>query len=68
VGHDSPTVNAYYNPQMNDINFPGRRAAPPLYDPKLDDAPNYGIPAAPSAMSSRTPSTDEGGSSTPPAT
>ena len=22
-----PTVNAYYDPQMNDINFPGRRAA-----------------------------------------
>jgi endothelin-converting enzyme/putative endopeptidase len=38
----APTVNAYYNPQMNDINFPAGVLQPPLYDPKLDDAPNYG--------------------------
>ncbi len=37
-----PTVNAYYNPQMNDINFPAGVLQPPLYDAKLDDAPNYG--------------------------
>ena len=37
-----PTVNAYYNPQMNDINFPAGVLLPPLYDPKLDAAPNYG--------------------------
>ena len=37
-----PTVNAYYNPQMNDINFPAGVLEPPLYDVKLDDAPNYG--------------------------
>jgi putative endopeptidase len=37
-----PTVNAYYNPQMNDINFPAGVLQPPLYDPKEDDAPNYG--------------------------
>ncbi|MDT8070334.1 MAG: M13 family metallopeptidase [Terriglobia bacterium] len=37
-----PTVNAYYNPQMNDINFPAGVLQPPLYDPKMDDAPNYG--------------------------
>lgn len=36
------TVNAYYNPQMNDINFPAAVLQPPLYDPKMDDAPNYG--------------------------
>jgi putative endopeptidase len=36
------TVNAYYDPQMNDINFPAGVLQPPLYDPKLDDAPNYG--------------------------
>ena len=36
------TVNAYYNPSMNDINFPAGVLMPPLYDPKLDDAPNYG--------------------------
>jgi endothelin-converting enzyme/putative endopeptidase len=36
------TVNAYFDPQMNDINFPAGVLLPPLYDPKLDDAPNYG--------------------------
>jgi putative endopeptidase len=37
-----PTVNAYYDPQMNNINFPAGVLQPPLFDPKLDDAPNYG--------------------------
>ncbi len=37
-----PTVNAYYNPSMNDMNFPAGVLLPPLFDPKLDDAPNYG--------------------------
>src|SRR6516164_9510647 len=37
-----PTVDAYYNPQMNDINFPAGVIEPPLYDAKMDDAPNYG--------------------------
>jgi endothelin-converting enzyme/putative endopeptidase len=37
-----PTVNAYFNPQMNDINFPAGVLQPPLYDAKMDDAPNYG--------------------------
>ncbi|PYS08445.1 MAG: M13 family peptidase, partial [Acidobacteria bacterium] len=37
-----PTVNAYYDPQMNDINFPAGVLQPPLFDAKLDDAPNYG--------------------------
>jgi putative endopeptidase len=41
-GMSPPTVNAYYNPQMNDINFPAGVLQPPLYDPKMDDAPNYG--------------------------
>jgi putative endopeptidase len=36
------TVDAYYNPQMNDINFPAAVLQPPLYDPRMDDAPNYG--------------------------
>ncbi len=36
------TVNAYYNPSMNDINFPAGVLMPPLYDPSIDDAPNYG--------------------------
>ena len=37
-----PTVNAYYDAQMNDINFPAGVLQPPLYDAKTDDAPNYG--------------------------
>jgi putative endopeptidase len=37
-----PTVDAYYNPQMNDINFPAGVLQPPLYDAKMDAAPNYG--------------------------
>jgi putative endopeptidase len=41
-GMTPPTVNAYFNPQMNDINFPSGVLQPPLYDPKGDDAPNYG--------------------------
>ncbi len=38
----APTVDAYYNSQMNDINFPAGLLQPPVYDPKMDDAPNYG--------------------------
>jgi len=37
-----PTVDAYYNPQMNDINFPAGVLQPPLYDARMDDAPNFG--------------------------
>jgi putative endopeptidase len=37
-----PTVNAYYNPQMNDINFPAGVLQPPAFDPASDAAPNYG--------------------------
>jgi len=36
------TVNAYYNPQMNDINFPAGILQPPFFDKKIDDAVNYG--------------------------
>ena len=38
----APTVDAYYDPPLNDINFPAGVLLPPLYDPKMDDAPNYG--------------------------
>jgi len=38
----APTVNAYYDWQLNDVNFPAGVLLPPLYDAKLDDAPNYG--------------------------
>ena len=37
-----PTVNAYYDPQMNDINFPAGVLQPPLFDPNSDAAPNFG--------------------------
>ena len=37
-----PTVNAYFDTQQNDINFPAGVLQPPLFDPKMDDAPNYG--------------------------
>jgi putative endopeptidase len=37
-----PTVNAYYNSQMNDINFPAGVLQPPAFDPNSDAAPNYG--------------------------
>lgn len=37
-----PTVNAYYNPQMNDINFPAGVLQPPAFDLDSDAAPNYG--------------------------
>jgi endothelin-converting enzyme/putative endopeptidase len=41
-GITPPTVNAYYDDQMNDMNFPAGVLQPPLFDPKMDDAPNYG--------------------------
>jgi putative endopeptidase len=36
------TVNAYYNPAENNINFPAGILQPPFYNPKADDAVNYG--------------------------
>ncbi|HEV2273369.1 MAG TPA: M13 family metallopeptidase [Acidobacteriaceae bacterium] len=36
------TVNAYYSPLMNDINFPAGILQSPLYDPRSPDAENYG--------------------------
>ncbi|MBB3223856.1 M13 family metallopeptidase [Pseudoduganella umbonata] len=36
------TVNAYYNPEMNEIVFPASILQPPFFDPKADDAVNYG--------------------------
>jgi putative endopeptidase len=37
-----PTVNAYYEPTENDINFPAGILQPPFYDFKADDALNFG--------------------------
>lgn len=42
----TPTVNAYYNAQQNDINFPAGILQPPFYDNKLDDAVNMGAVGA----------------------
>jgi len=36
------TVNAYYDPTTNEITFPAAILQPPFYDPKADDAANYG--------------------------
>ena len=37
-----PTVNAYYDPSMNDINFPAGILQPAFYDKDATDATNYG--------------------------
>jgi len=37
-----PTVNAYYDPQMNNVNFPAGILQPPFFSGKEDDAANYG--------------------------
>ncbi len=41
-GMTPPTVNAYYNPSLNEIVFPAGILQPPFFDPKADDALNYG--------------------------
>jgi len=37
-----PTINAYYDPQLNTINFPAGILQPPFYDKEKDDSVNYG--------------------------
>jgi putative endopeptidase len=37
-----PTVNAYYDPQMNNINFPAGILQPPFFYKNVDDAVNFG--------------------------
>jgi len=41
-GMTPPTVNAYYNPLMNDINFPAGILQPPFFSKSRDEAYNYG--------------------------
>ena len=41
-GMTPQTVNAYYNPTDNTINFPAAILQPPFFDAKADDAINYG--------------------------
>jgi len=41
-GMTPPTVNAYYNPQLNEIVFPAGILQPPFFSPTADDAVNYG--------------------------
>jgi endothelin-converting enzyme/putative endopeptidase len=41
-GMTPPTVNAYYDPQHNDINFPAGILQPPFFNNRLDAAVNYG--------------------------
>ncbi len=45
-GMNVQTVNAYYNPQLNEIVFPAAVMQPPFFDPKADDAVNYGAMGA----------------------
>jgi putative endopeptidase len=41
-GMTPPTVNAYYDPSFNDINFPAGILQPPFFDFKADPAVNFG--------------------------
>ncbi|HEY0322829.1 MAG TPA: M13 family metallopeptidase [Pyrinomonadaceae bacterium] len=41
-GMSPPTVNAYYNPSMNEIVFPAGILQPPFFNAEADDAINYG--------------------------
>lgn len=45
-GMSPPTVNAYYNPQINEIVFPAGILQPPFFDAEADDAMNYGAMGA----------------------
>jgi predicted metalloendopeptidase len=42
----APTVNAYYNPSVNEIVFPAGQLQPPAFNPAADDAFNYGSAGA----------------------
>jgi putative endopeptidase len=41
-GMTPPTINAYYDPQLNSINFPAGILQPPFFDNNMEDVVNYG--------------------------
>ena len=41
-GMTAPTINAYYNPELNEIVFPAGILQPPFFNANADDAVNYG--------------------------
>ena len=41
-GMTPPTINAYYDPQLNTINFPAGILQPPFFETRMEDAVNYG--------------------------
>ena len=41
-GMTPQTINAYYNPELNEIVFPAAILQPPFFNPDADDAANYG--------------------------
>jgi len=45
-GMTPPTINAYYNPSMNEIVFPAGIMQPIFFNPDADDAVNYGAMGA----------------------
>jgi len=45
-GMTPPTINAYYNPSMNEIVFPAGIMQPVFFNPEADDAVNYGCMGA----------------------
>ena len=45
-GMTPPTVNAYYNPLENNVNFPAGILQPPFYDKNADDSTNFGAVGA----------------------
>jgi endothelin-converting enzyme/putative endopeptidase len=42
----TPTVNAFYSPDLNSINFPAGILQPPFFDPQRDSAVNFGAVGA----------------------